>query len=255
MRPGPRPAYDEIGVGYSRTRRPDPRIAGQIREALGDSTSVVNVGAGTGSYEPRDRAVVAVEPSVTMLTQRPADSAPAIRGAAESLPFADRAFDAALAILTVHHWSDPSRGLAELRRVAATRIAILTWDQQIFESFWLVRDYLPGIRDVDRPRALPLADIVSALSASRIVPVPVPHNCADGFLGAFWRRPDAYLDPQVRAGISACREISESESRAGLGRLAEDIQSGAWAARHHALLDLDLLDLGYRLVVSSVRPE
>lgn len=246
-------AYDTIGVGYSKTRVADPRIAVQIIQALGDSRSVVNVGAGTGSYEPRDRRVVAVEPSMTMIRQRPLGAVRAIQGAVESLPLVDGAVDSALTILTVHHWKDPVRGFAEMRRVARRQVVILTWDQGVFEDFWLVREYLPSIRDIDRPRALAIADIVSALGGeSRVGSVPIPHDCADGFLGAFWRRPRAYLDPQVRAGISAFAKMPADERDRGLGLLANDIRSGAWRRRHRELLDLEELDLGYRLIVAEL---
>jgi SAM-dependent methyltransferase len=248
-------AYDQIGEGYPLTRRPDPRIAARIRAALGDCASVVNVGAGSGSYEPGDRAVVAVEPSTTMIRQRPAGSAPVVRGAAESLPLADGAVDAALAVLTMHHWTDPGRGLAEMRRVARRRVVVLTWDQELFEGFWLVREYFPGIRDLDRARAWPIADIASALGASEINAVPIPHDCVDGFLGAFWRRPEAYLDPRVRSGMSAYAALSAVERDTGLARLAVDIHSGTWEERHRHLLDLEQLDLGYRLIVATARAD
>ena len=243
--------YDEIGVGYAGTRRPDPRIAARIADALGDTASLVNVGAGAGSYEPRDRRVVAVELSDTMIRQRPAGSAPAVRGTAEHLPLADGAVDAALAVLTLHHWGDARRGLAEMRRVARRRVAILTWDQAVWESFWLVREYLPCIGELDRPRALAIDEIAAAIGASRVEAVPVPHDCVDGFHGAFWRRPAAYLDARVRAGISTYASIPAAERERGLGRLAADLESGAWRARHRDLLDAEELDLGYRLVVAD----
>jgi SAM-dependent methyltransferase len=246
-----RSIYDKIGVGYSVTRLPDPRIADRIVRALGDSASVVNVGAGAGSYEPRDRMVVAVEPSATMIRQRPVGSAPVIQGAAEGLPLVDGAVDAALAILTVHHWTDPARGLAEMRRVAQSRVVVLTWDQDVWESFWLIREYLPCIRDLDRRRAMAIADIASALGGGHILSVPIPHDCIDGFHGAFWRRPEAYLDPRIRSGISTYAAISPDERDEGLRRLATDLQSGAWEDRHRDLFDLDELDLGYRLIVAE----
>jgi len=246
-----RRTYDELGVGYPLTRRPDPRIADRIVEALGDSASVVNVGAGSGSYEPGDRLVVAVEPSKTMIRQRPAGSARVVQAAAEDLPLIDGAVDAALAVLTMHHWTDPRRGLSEMIRVARRRIVILTWDQEVFEEFWLVREYFPCIRDLDRGRAPAITDIASALGESAVISVPIPHDCVDGFLGAFWQRPEAYLDPRVRSGISAYAAISPEERDEGLGRLAADIDSGAWEERHRDLLDLDELDLGYRLLVAT----
>jgi len=243
------PDYDTLGIDYSRTRRPDPRIAERINRALDDSLSVVNVGAGTGSYEPRDRRVLSVEPSAVMIRQRPAGTAPVIQAAAEDLPLRDGAVEAALAILTVHHWTDKGRGLAEMRRVARRRVVILAWDQEIWESFWLLRDYFPA-SDIDRRRALAIADITSVLGPSEIIPVTIPHDCVDGFHGAFWRRPEAYLDPRVRAGISTYATMPAAELESGLGRLAADLRSGEWKARHRELLDLDEIDLGYRLIVA-----
>lgn len=242
--------YDRIGVGYQLTRRPDPRIADQITKALGDSRSVVNVGAGTGSYEPRTHRVIAIEPSATMIRQRPPGSAPAVRAIAERLPLADGAVDSALAVLTVHHWTDPDEGLAQMRRVAQKRIVVLTWDQGVFEDFWLVREYFPCIGDADRPRAVAIENIVSALGRGQIFPVPVPHDCVDGFLGAFWRRPGAYLDPRVRSGISAFAAMPPEARDQGLLRLGEDLENGAWENCHRDLLLLHELDLGYRLIVA-----
>jgi len=244
-------AYDEIGTTYSATRRPDPRIAARILDALGDAASVVNVSAGTGSYEPRDRMVIAVEPSGVMIRQRPRGVAPVIQASAEALPFADAAFDAALAVLTVHHWTHRGLGLAEMRRVASRRVVVLTWDQEVWESFWLVREYFPSIRELDRPRAVSIPELISALGDGEIVSVPVPHDCVDGFHGAFWRRPGAYLDPAVRSGISTYALVSATERDDGLRRLAEDLENGAWAKRHSDLLNVDEIDLGYRLIVSE----
>jgi SAM-dependent methyltransferase len=243
--------YDRIGAGYATTRLPDPRIAARINQALGDASSVVNVGAGAGSYEPRDRTALAVELSRTMIDQRASGAAPAVRASAVRLPLADGAVDAALAVLTIHHWPDRAQGLAEMRRVARGRVVVLTWDQEICDSFWLVSDYLPGIRDVDRPRAASIADIISIVGSGQVVEVPVPHDCSDGFLGAFWRRPEAYLDPRVRRGISAFWELEVDAVDAGLRRLAADIENGVWAERQRDLLTRDELDLGYRLIVAE----
>jgi SAM-dependent methyltransferase len=243
--------YDRIGATYSATRRPDPRLAGRILEALGDATSVVNVGAGAGSYEPTDRFVVGVEPSATMIRQRAQGSARVVQALAEALPFADGAFEAALAILTVHHWSDLARGLAEVRRVARRRAVVLTWDQDVWEAFWLIREYLPCIRDLDRPRAIPIRDLVSMLGGGNVLAVPIPHDCVDGVHGAFWRRPEAYLHPSVRAGISTYALMSAADRDRGLRALAADLESGSWREQHGELLELDELDLGYRLVVAE----
>jgi SAM-dependent methyltransferase len=246
--------YDRIGVGYTTTRRPDPRIAGRILEALGDARSVANVGAGAGSYEPRgkDIKVVAVEPSAEMIRQRPHGAPPAIQAVAEALPLTEGAVEAALAILTIHHWTDPRRGLAEMRRVATKRVVLFTWDQDAWESFWLVREYLPCIRELDRSRAVAISEIQSALGPSRVLEVPVPHDCQDGFHGAFWRRPEAYLDPRVRSGISTYASMAPAHRDEGLERLCADIESGRWAAEHQDLLSLDQLDLGYRLIVTEL---
>jgi SAM-dependent methyltransferase len=237
--------YDRIGSDYGRNRREDPRLACVIVRELQGTRSVVNVGAGTGSYEPPDRFVVAVEPSGVMLAQRPAESAPATQAFAERLPFGDNAFDAAMAILTVHHWSDQCAGLMELSRVARERIVLLTWYPSN-EGFWLVRDYFPEFLEADRKRLPPLERLLSFIADGRVVTVPIPHDCADGFLGAYWRRPEAYLDPEIRRGISSfatCRNLS------ALKRLEKDLDTGEWQRRYGSLLDKAELDLGYRLVV------
>jgi SAM-dependent methyltransferase len=240
--------YDRIGTTYARTRREDPRIAARIESALGDAASVVNVGAGTGSYEPPDRDVVAVEPSATMIAQRPPGAAPYVQGSAESLPFGDGAFDAAMAVLTVHHWRDQVAGLAELRRVARDRVVVFTWDPSYANTHWLVAEYLAGVVDRDVGRFWTPGAVAAAMGGARIEPVPIPHDCQDGFLGAFWRRPEAYLDPEVRAGMSVFH-IPGAED--GLARLAADLESGAWARRHAGLLARDELDLGYRLLIAG----
>jgi SAM-dependent methyltransferase len=238
--------YDDIGTTYRRTRVPDPRIQALIDRALGDARTVVNVGAGAGSYEPADRELTAVEPSAVMIAQRPPGAAPCIQASAESLPFGDGSFDAAMAILTLHHWSDLERGIAELRRVAR-RIVILTYDVERGE-FWLTREYLPAAREHDRERFPAMDRLVELLGPGTVVePVPVPHDCSDGFFGAFWRRPAAYLEPEVRAGISNMH-LLEGQLDDGLARLRADLGSGAWQARHGDLLELDAYDVGYRLV-------
>lgn len=242
--------YDELGRSYARTRQTDPRIAAVIWEALGDARTVVNVGAGTGSYEPPDRDVTAVEPSEVMLAQRPPDAAPAVRASAEALPFADGSFDAAMAVSTLHHWRDWRRGAAELRRVAR-RVVVLTWDPSFVDRMWVGPEYFPGLVAPDVSRFPTLAEQASAFGATRITPVPIPHDCRDGFHGAWWRRPAAYLDPDVRAGISTFAKRRPEELAPGLERLRADVESGAWAERHRDLLERDELELGYRLLVSD----
>jgi SAM-dependent methyltransferase len=238
--------YDRIGEGYTTTRRADPRIAARIEAALGDARTVLNVGAGTGNYEPPDREVTAVEPSETMIAQRPAGSAPVVRATAESLPFADSSFDAAMAVLSDHHWTDRCAGLRELRRVAR-RAVVFTFDPAYVDALWLVPDYLPGFRSLP---GMTIADLAACLGGADVEAVPVPHDCADGFMGAWWRRPEAYLDARVRASISVFARLSAAEVEDCVARLAQDLAAGAWHARHGDLLALEELDLGYRLLVA-----
>jgi SAM-dependent methyltransferase len=241
--------YDAIGRTYTATRQTEPRIAARIWAALGAARTVVNVGAGTGSYEPPDREVTAVEPSAVMIAQRPPGAAPAVQASAEALPFADASFDAAMAVLTLHHWKDWRAGCAELLRVARGPVAVLSWDPSYRRRFWLGPDYFDHLVDPDAEGFPSLAEQAAALDAEVEV-VPVPWDCSDGFFSSFWRRPEAYLDPAVRAGIStlAGREPALAD---GLRRLRADIESGAWARRHADLLELDELDLGYRLLVGG----
>ena len=241
--------YDNIGSGYAQRRRADPRIMAQIDAALGPAASVINVGAGAGAYEPAGRRVLAVEPSQVMISQR-RSVAPAVRAVAEALPVPDGFFDAALATFTVHHWSDPARGLAEMRRVAGCQV-VLTFDQddEWLDAFWLTRDYLP--QEHFRGRMFTgLEEVLAGLAPARVEVVPVPGDCVDGFFCAYWKRPSAYLDPDVRASISALALLDPQILRPGLERLASDLASGVWEERNNDLLTLDSCDFGYRLVVS-----
>jgi SAM-dependent methyltransferase len=239
--------YDSIGKSYTDFRREDPRIAARTRAALGDARTVVNVGAGAGSYEPRDLEVTAVEPSETMIAQRPEGAAPVVRASAEELPFEDGSFDAAMVVLSDHHWRDHDRGLAELRRVAR-RVVLLTWDPATVHDFWLVSDYLPCFEDLIT-EGFRIEQTIEALGGVRVEAVPVPHDCVDGFMGAYWRRPYAYLDPHVRASISACALMDGACLEEGMARLEADLHSGAWERRYADLLKLEELDLGYRLLI------
>ena len=236
--------YDAIGRTYRSTRQPDPRIAAAIWDALGDVDSVVNVGAGSGSYEP-PQTVLAVEPSDVMLQQRPTGAAPAVQAVAEALPLADGAVDAALAVLTVHHWSDVAAGVAEMRRVARRRAVFFTWWPERVADFWLLRDYLPAAADTDAQLAVRLEELTRLLGSAEIRPVPIPHDCVDGFASAFWRRPEAYLDPEVRASMSLFALTDPAALRDGLRRLDDDIRTGAWQRTHADLLEADALDVGY----------
>ncbi len=239
--------YDTIGVNYAELRKPDSRIENMIGTALLSARTVLNVGAGAGSYEPGDRQVTAVEPSMEMIRQRRVSAACVVQGRAEALPFEDDSFDASMAILTVHHWSDQARGLKEMRRVTRGPIVILTYDPS-FRGFWLA-DYIPELVALDEAQMPRIADYGAWLGPVDISPVLIPHHCTDGFLSAYWRRPAAYLDPRVRAAMSsfwALGDVSE-----GLSRLKNDLESGAWAQRYSNLLNRDECDCGYRLVVTN----
>ena len=240
--------YDDIGLGYADVRRPDPRIAAQLHATLGDAELVLDVGAGTGSYEPRDRRVVAVEPSPAMIAQRARDAAPVVRAFGDALPFRAGTFDAAMATLTIHHWPDPVRGLREVQRATRGPLVVLTFDLAVHEAQWLVTDYLPEIGSLDQHLPSPEA-LADALGGGRVEVVPVPHDCVDGFCHAWWRRPEAYLDPRVRAGISGiARQPAHVVARA-VARLAADLADGTWHERHADLVARTEIDAGYRLVV------
>jgi SAM-dependent methyltransferase len=240
-------AYDQLGKGYMARRRPDPRLEAAIHGALGDARSVINVGAGAGAYEPHDRAVLALEPSETMIRQRPAGAALCVQGVAEEIPAAAGAFDCAMAVLTLHHWTDWRRGLKELRRVAR-RVVIVTFDPEE-SNFWLADDYLPELLAVDRARFPSPSEIAAVLGGGTIAALPIPHDCTDGFQCAYWRRPEKYLDPQVRQSISTFSLIGDPTD--GLTQLAEDLTSRHWHKRNAKILNLDSLDLGYRLIQSG----
>lgn len=242
------PLYDTIGASYGVTRCTEPRIAAQIWAALGEARTVLNVGAGTGSYEPSDRDVTAVEPSAVMRAQRPPAAAPCLAAHAESLPFADRSFDAAMAVATVHHWRDPIAGLRELQRVAR-RVVVLTCDtteRSWRRRFWLTRDYLPEIAASRVGLATELARAIGA----RLEPVPVPWDCTDGFFEAYWRRPEAYLDERVRRGMSAWARVGPAAEERAVRTLRHDLDSGRWAERNRELLELEAAELGLRLLIA-----
>lgn len=244
--------YDSIGRGYAAFRRSDQRIASAIDAALGDAISVVNIGAGAGSYEPTGRTVLAVEPSDLMIRQRPAGAAPCLRGSAEALPLETASVDAAMAVLSLHHWRDPERGVREMARVARKRAVLLTWVPDA-APFWLTEEYFPEIAAHDakifRTTTALSAMLERLIGPTRMAPVPIPHDCADGLLCAYWRRPDSYLSAEIRGAMSSFARI---DAEAGLARLRADLSSGRWAERNRHLLALDALDLGYRLVCCDI---
>jgi SAM-dependent methyltransferase len=238
--------YDTIGSNYAELRKPDPRVARMIERALGAAQTVLNVGAGAGSYEPAGRAVTAVEPSGEMIRKRGPAAAKAIQANADDLPFADKSFDASMAILTIHHWPDKEAGLREMRRVTRGPIVLLTFDPS--HRPWLT-DYVPELAALDETQMPILSDYERWLGPVQITPVLVPHDCSDGFLYAYWRRPAAYLDPYKRSGSSSFWAVRNAE--AGLQKLKQDLETGAWERRYAELLALDEYDAGYRLVVTS----
>jgi SAM-dependent methyltransferase len=241
--------YEAHGAGYAVQRRTDPRIAALVHEALGDARTVLNVGAGAGSYEPADRHVVAVEPSAAMRAQRSPDRVPAVAAAAEALPFDDDAFDAAMATVTVHQWSDLRRGLAELRRVARGPVVILTFDGDALDRFWLA-EYAPELIAAERRRYPPLSLLTEALGPGATVrSVPVPIDCADGFTEAYYARPERFLDDAVRRAQSAWSFVAPAAQARAVARLRDDLASGAWDARHGALRTTPSFDGSLRLVV------
>jgi Methylase involved in ubiquinone/menaquinone biosynthesis len=239
--------YDELAPDYINYRVPDARIAAMIHRHLAPGSKVLNVGAGQGSYEPTDRDLIALEPSQEMISRRANSCAPAIQGCAEALPFADNSFDASLAILTIHHWRNIRKGLAEMRRVTRGKIIILTWNGD-FGDFWLP-DYLPEIAVIDT-KLFPSIDQLAELLGGfiEVEKVAIPHDCTDGFMCAYWRRPEAYLNPAARNAISTFARLGPAIDD-GVNRLCQDLDSGLWQQRYQSLLQKSDLDCGYRLVV------
>ncbi|SPF76452.1 putative methyltransferase YcgJ [Aliiroseovarius pelagivivens] len=238
--------YDRIGIDYAQLRKPDPRIAARIEAALGDAQTVLNVGAGAGSYEPEGRTLTAVEPSAEMIAQRPPSPTRVVQGVAEDLPFDDNSFDAAMAVLTIHHWTDQAKGMTEMRRVTKGPLVILSYDPS-FRDFWLL-DYIPQLAVLDDGQMPPMAAYDAWLGRVEVTELPIPHDCTDGFLAAYWRRPEAYLDPRIRAAMSSFHAIGDISSE--LSQLASDLSDGTWARKHADLLELDNRDCGYRLVIA-----
>ncbi len=244
--------YDQIGRGYREVRRPDPRIAARIEAALGDAASVLNVGAGTGSYEPPGRRVVAVEPSQRMIDQRPEGAAAVVQASAEALPFAADSFDAAMAIISVHHWSDLQAGLLEMRRVACRRVLILTFDPTPLGDLWLVKEYFPRTLEIHGDAMPPIKDLLAMLPGARVEAVPVPRLCEDGFFCALWDRPEMHLDPDVRRASSVWHLMPSEEVEQGLASLRDDLESGRWEERHGHLRSAPELDVGVRLICAEL---
>jgi SAM-dependent methyltransferase len=241
-------AYDEIGGDYGERRRPDPRLASPIWDALGDAESVINVGAGTGSYEPPHRDVLAIEPSAVMIAQRGSGAAPAVQAAAESLPVGDKSFDAAMAVLTIQHWSDVGQGLVELSRVARHRIVIVTMDVDRLGELWLIRDYVPEMLPCHAAAFPSISTLCRALPDASVSVVAVPRDCTDQFLAALWARPEAYLDARIRSATSAWNQVPGEVVDRALAALRHDLVSGVWDERYRQLRHMPALDVGLRIV-------
>lgn len=241
------PLYNQIGESYRNFRVPDKRIAQLIQEALVDAKTIVNVGAGTGSYEPEGYDLIAVEPSETMILQRPKSAAAVVKASAENLPFKDNQFDAGMAILTIHHWNDWKKGLLELNRVA-NKCIILTWNPS-HKGFWLTKDYFPEILEIDKRIFPPFDQIQKLLSDLDVITVPIPHDCTDGFGSAFWRQPSKYLDLGVRKAMSTFSKINNLKE--GIERLKVDLENGAWQEKYGHLMQKQEMDLGYRLLITA----
>ncbi len=241
-------SYDEMGLGYAEVRRPDPRLAERIWDALGSARTVVNVGAGTGSYEPPDREVLAVEPSAVMIAQRPAGAAPAIQATAESLPLGDRSFDAALAVLSMQHWEDVERGLSEMVRVARRRIVLVTIDVDVLADMWIVRDYAPEALAVHASGFPAIDSLIGTLPRARADVLPVPRDCSDGFMAALWATPEAHLHANVRAASSVWHQLPDQVVERTVAALRRDLESGRWDECYGRLRETSALDVGLRVV-------
>ena len=237
--------YDTIGLNYANLRKPDPRIARRISTKLAGAQTILNVGAGAGSYEPEGLKITAIEPSIEMIKQRPPSDAILIQGNAEELPFPDNSFDASMAVLTIHHWSDPQKGIEEMLRVTKGPVVLLTFDP-FADWFWLA-DYFPALIELDKWQMPQLEKFENWFNQIDFSILPIPHDCTDGFLAAYWRRPQAYLDARVRSAMSSFSAIGDVSD--GLSELEKDLNSGAWHSRYAELLELSELDCGYRLVV------
>jgi SAM-dependent methyltransferase len=245
--------YDRIGRGYALTRREDPRFARLIRDALGDARSVVNVGAGAGSYEPRDRYVIAIEPSDVMAAQRDRQAVPAVRAGAGALPLRDKSVDAAMAVLTIHHWdAEQERGVREMRRVARQTVLIMTYDPAVSGRMWLLSEYLPEVAEMDR-RIFPRLELLSTWlgGSTQVLPVPIPRDTPDWMLGSFWAHPERILDAGARNATSGFARMDRTIVDRVVDAVERDLRSGAWDARHGHLRQLDEIDVGLRLIVNT----
>ena len=245
-----KPIYDEIGIHYSVTRCTDPQIAEQLYPKLAGAKRIVNIGAGTGSYEPENVDLVAVEPSAEMISQRKPTAYPVKQASAEKLPLEDNSFSHVMTILSMHHWKDRPRAFSEINRIATEKFIAITWDPES-EPFWLTRDYFPEIYEMDKAIFPKLDQFEKFFDDVEISTLQIPHDCQDGFFAAFWRRPAAYLSSQVRQATSPFSKVKNLE--ASLQRLEADLKNGAWAEKNQVIIDAASLDAGYRLITANIR--
>lgn len=244
--------YDTIGSGYSHNRREDPQLRDRIIGSLGDARSVVNVGAGSGSYEPQDRLVVAIEPSVVMISQRAADAAPVVRASARRLPLRDDSVDAAMAVLTIHHWDEGlDAGLTELRRVARGPVVVVTYDADVSNQMWLIRDYLPEVAALDRSTFPSIDRLASALGGDvEIDVVLTSRDTPDWTLGSFWAHPERVLDARARNSTSGLARMEPAVIDRLVTELRRDLDDGSWEQRYGSLRDQSAFDSGMRLIIA-----
>lgn len=242
--------YDRIGINYSGTRQADPRISAQISSKLKGAKRIINIGAGTGSYEPDDMDLVAVEPSSEMIAQRSSKAHPVVKGFAEKLPFEKNSFSHAMTVLSMHHWENKDQAFREINRVVSERFVAVTWNPEA-EPFWLTRDYFPEIYEKDKktfPKKDELDKYFDDLEVSKLM---IPEDCKDGFLAAFWKRPKAYLNDKVRKSISAFAKLNDCST--GLQKLQSDLDNGVWMDKNRDILDASFLDVGYIVVSAKVK--
>lgn len=244
------PIYDIIGLNYSVTRCTDPKIAEQLYAELQGASRIINIGAGTGSYEPENVDLVAVEPSAEMIEQRKKDAYPVKQASAEKLPFEDKSFSHAMTVLSMHHWQDKPAAFREINRVAIEKFVAITWDPQS-EPFWLTRDYFPEIYEMDRAIFPYMEQFKAHFDDVKIRPLHIPSDCKDGFFAAFWKRPAAYLNPEVRQATSPFSKVENLTD--GLQKLENDLTSGTWAKQNEELLEASSWDVGYRIITAKIK--
>ena len=245
-----KPIYDEIGIHYSASRQTDDRIAAEIHSKLSGAGRILNIGAGSGSYEPEGVDLIAVEPSSEMIAQRSTSAHPVVQASAESLPFEENAFSHVMTVLSMHHWKDRVQAYSEINRVATEKFVALTWDPDA-KPFWLTRDYFPDIMEVDRKIFARKDEFNEYFDNVEITPLLIPEDCKDGFLAAFWKRPQAYLRENIRQSMSSFAKMANTST--GLQQLERDLKNGTWKVKNKDILDRDTLDAGYILISANTR--